>query len=210
MVVLSAMMLSACAAIPGSRLEAMFRNDTGAASISTEVVQNGNTVTISREEYEQYLKYAERIEQFSEMFTIMDAAEREFYQEPDTGKMVEYATRGLMAGLDDPYSFYYNPEEYEQMKEDDEGSYVGIGVMISGNYETNICTISRVFSGGPAEEAGVQRGDILYRVGDDLYVNSGNLGYGCRGDFSPRRGRDDIHHHKKRSACQSGFVQDGR
>ena len=40
---------------------------------------------------------------------------------------------------------------------------------------TGICTISRVFKGGPAEEAGVQRGDILYRVGEDLYVNSTNL-----------------------------------
>ena len=47
--------------------------------------------------------------------------------------------------------------------------------MISANMETQICTISRVFKGGPAEEAGVQRGDILYRVGEDLYVTANNL-----------------------------------
>ena len=54
--------------------------------------------------------------------------------------------------------------------EDDEGEYAGVGILISSNYLTGICTISRVFKGSPAEAAGVQRGDILYRVGEDLYV----------------------------------------
>ena len=109
------------------------------------------------------------------MFTIYDTAKDYFYQEPDTDLMVEYAIRGMMAGLDDPYSFYYNPKEYKEMMDDDEGKYVGIGVMIQANMEKQICTITRVFQGGPAEEAGVQRGDILYRVGEDLYVNPTNL-----------------------------------
>ena len=109
------------------------------------------------------------------MFTIYDAANESFYQEPDEDKMVEYAIRGLMTGLEDPYSFYYDPEEYAEMWEDDEGKYVGIGVMIQANAETQICTIVRVFKDGPAEKVGVQRGDILYRIGDDMYVNANNL-----------------------------------
>ena len=56
------------------------------------------------------------------------------------------------------------------MWEDDEGEYAGVGILISSNYATGICKISRVFKGSPAEAAGVQRGDILYRVGEDLYV----------------------------------------
>ena len=81
----------------------------------------------------------------------------------------------MMAGLDDPYSFYYTPEEYEQMRKEDEGIYVGIGVLIQSNPRTQVCTIIRVFEGGPAEAVGVQRGDILYRVGEDLYVNPSTL-----------------------------------
>ncbi len=176
-VILCVMMLSSCSVIPSNRLEAMFRNDsdsnvTGSGSINGA---NGDTVNISRAEYEKYLRDEEKIAQFSDMFTIMDDIMANYYQEPDTQKMIEYATRGLMAGLEDPYSFYYNPEEYSKMKEEDEGNYVGIGVMIQQNYETGICTIIRVFEDGPAEEAGVLRGDILYRVGEDLYVNSTNL-----------------------------------
>ena len=89
------------------------------------------------------------------MYSIFDAANEIFYQETDQDKMVEYAVRGLMSGLDDPYSFYYTPEEYEQMRKEDEGIYVGIGVLIQSNMETQVCTIIRVFKGGPAEEAGV-------------------------------------------------------
>ena len=166
------MVLSSCSVLSASRLEAMFRSDAESRVDSGESKQEtetrADTVTISREEYERY-------RQFSDMFTIMDAANKNFYQETDPEKMIEYATRGLMAGLDDPYSFYYNPKEYAEMWEDDEGNYVGIGVMIQSNMETQVCTIIRVFTGGPAEEAGVQRGDILYRVGEDLYVTASNL-----------------------------------
>ena len=166
------LVLSSCSLIPISSLESMF-NETGNSSINSgystgSAAKDSNVVIISKDEYEKYQK-------FSEMFTIYDTAKDYFYQEPDTDLMVEYAIRGMMAGLDDPYSFYYNPKEYKEMMDDDEGKYVGIGVMIQANMEKQICTITRVFQGGPAEEAGVQRGDILYRVGEDLYVNPTNL-----------------------------------
>ncbi len=166
------LVLSSCSLIPVSSLESMF-NETGNSSITSgystgSATKDSNVVIISKDEYEKYQK-------FSEMFTIYDTAKDYFYQEPDTDLMVEYAIRGMMAGLDDPYSFYYNPKEYKEMMDDDEGKYVGIGVMIQANMEKQICTITRVFQGGPAEEAGVQRGDILYKVGEDLYVNPTNL-----------------------------------
>ena len=130
--------------------------------------EESDTVTISRAEYEQYL-------QFSELVELLNGADLYFYQDIDRNRMIEYAAKGLMAGLDDPYSFYYNAEEFAKMWEDDEGNYTGIGVLISANYSTQQCTISRVFDGSPAEEVGVQRGDILYRVGEDLYVTAENL-----------------------------------
>lgn len=181
-VLLCAALLCSCTVIPASRLEAMFRTDretnisSGSGSEPQSTAAPGtepagsvsDTVTISREEYDKY-------RQFSEMFEIYDFAKNYFYQEPDTDKMTEYAIRGLMNGLDDPYSFYYNPKEYEELWEDDEGNYVGIGVLIQSNMDTQKCTIVRVFKGGPAEAAGVQRGDILYKVGDDLFVNANNL-----------------------------------
>lgn len=162
-------LLSGCMMGQGSTLEAMFgkpQNNESSAGINSG--SNGKTVTISQEEYD-------RLSKFSDLADLYDAAEYYFYKEPDGNKMMEYAAKGLLAGLEDPYTFYYNPEEFEQMWKDDEGKYVGIGVMILANNKTGICTISRVFKGSPAEEAGVMRGDILYRVGEDLFVTSENL-----------------------------------
>ncbi len=163
--------LSSCMMVSGSGLESMFGPKEKASQESPAAVAStgdGDTVTISRTEYE-------RLQRFSELADLYDAAHLFYYREPDDGKMIEYAAKGLMAGLDDPYSFYYSPEEFQQMWEDDEGNYTGIGVMILGDGKTNTCVITRVFKGSPAEEAGVRRGDILYRVEDDLYVTAENL-----------------------------------
>ncbi len=171
------LLLSSCMMMSGSGLEAMFGQKED-ASLKPEVpvqTDHGDTVTVSRAEYERYRNGYERLEKFSELADLYDIAETDFYWEPDTQKMIEYAAKGLMAGLDDPYSFYYSPEEFAELWEEDEGNYVGIGVMILGDGNANTCTITRVFKGSPAEEAGVQRGDILYRVEDDLYVTPENL-----------------------------------
>ena len=166
------LLLCSCSFMPSSKLDGMF-NENSHSSITggqsgKDQIAGPDTVVITREEYEQYQK-------FSEMFSIYNTAGEYFYQEPDYDRMVEYAIRGMMAGLDDPYSFYYTPEEYEQMRKEDEGIYVGIGVLIQSNPRTQVCTIIRVCEGGPAEAVGVQRGDILYRVGEDLYVNPSTL-----------------------------------
>lgn len=123
-----------------------------------------NTVTISQEEYDRLKKY-------SKMDEILQYIETWYWQEPDVDKLVETATRGLMAGLEDPYTFYYNEEEWKSMWEDDEGQYGGVGLELLGNAETNIVTITRVFRDTPAERAGVHKGDILVRV-EDIEVNA--------------------------------------
>ena len=105
----------------------------------------------------------------------MDAADIYFYKDADHEKMLEGASAGLLSGLGDPYSFYYSPEAWEKMWEDDKGEYAGIGILISSNYTTGLCTISRVFKNSPSEAAGVRRGDILYKVNDELYVTPETL-----------------------------------
>ena len=153
-----------CMFVPGSTLESMFGTgkDSTQGTIITPAV-SGDTVTVSREDYENY----QRLKKFSDLADIYDYTVQDFYQEPDTELMIEYAAQGMMAALDDPYSFYYSPEAFAQQQEDDEGKYVGIGVSI---LNAEPCVISRVFKGSPAEKAGVLRGDILYRVGEELYV----------------------------------------
>jgi carboxyl-terminal processing protease len=129
--------------------------------------EDSDTVTISRDEYE-------RLERYASLDDIAQIVEQYFYVDPDLDAMLEGAKRGLLAGLGDPYTFYYNPEEFSDMWADDEGKYAGVGIQISASYETMMCTISRVFSGSPALAAGLHKGDVLYKV-DDLDVDATTL-----------------------------------
>ena len=82
--------------------------------------------------------------------------------------------KGMMAGLGDVYTTYYTPDEYASFMESSNGSYSGIGAMLSQDYNTGIITVVKVFEGSPAADAGIQLDDILYKVkgeevtGEDL------------------------------------------
>lgn len=160
--VLTACLACGCAYLPLSDMTGML----GVTDAST-VTDNGETVTISKELYEKY-------QQFDKLLEMQEIAEYYFYEDFDTSDLVDGAAAGLLSGLGDPYTFYYTPEEYAEMWEDDEGEYAGVGIQISGNYLTGICTISRVFDNGPARAAGVHKGDVLYKV-EDLYVTATTL-----------------------------------
>lgn len=157
--------LGGCAYLPSVLLSDML---TGNTSDSAAVTTNDDdTVTISKEEYERY-------KQFDTLLELMELVDYGYYEEYDVQDMLDGAANGLLLGLGDPYTFYYTPEEYAELWEEDEGEYAGVGIQISTSYLTGLCTISRVFDNGPAREAGVQKGDILYMV-EDLYVNSSTI-----------------------------------
>ena len=95
--------------------------------------------------------------------------DRLFLYDADEEAMAEGIYKGFIAGLGDPYTVYYTAEEYKDMMESSDGEYVGIGVQISQSESTNLITVIRVFRGSGAEEAGMQAGDVLYKVdGEDI------------------------------------------
>lgn len=93
----------------------------------------------------------------------------QYYLFEEDAKSVEDGIyTGLLYGLEDPYSVYYNEESYQAMQEDTEGVYCGIGAMVSQNRSTGIITVSKVFKEAPSFEAGMLPGDIIYKVGDEF------------------------------------------
>lgn len=139
----------------------------GQAKMESSPSPSGDTVTVSKEEYD-------RLQRYKELDELLKTVEQYYYQEPNIDALVENAERGLLYGLEDPYSFYYSPEEYKELWEEDEGAYAGIGIQISANYETLRCTVTRVFKNSPAQAAGVHKGDVLQLV-NDLQVDAYNL-----------------------------------
>lgn len=109
---------------------------------------------------------------FGKVVTKMDLIEQivdqYFLYEEDAQNVEDFIYRGMLAGLDDPYSTYYTKEDFASMQESTNGTYTGIGAMLSQNRTTGLCTVVKVFENSPAMEAGMKPGDVLYKVEDNL------------------------------------------
>ncbi len=87
-----------------------------------------------------------------------------YYEDYDIEDIRGALYDGLMAGLEDPYSVYYTKEEYIDLMVSTSGTYYGIGAGLSQDIKTMVVTITKVYKGTPAEEAGLKNGDIVVSV----------------------------------------------
>lgn len=112
----------------------------------------------------------------SKLDTLQAIIEQEYLNEYTQEDLRDGLYKGLLEGLDDPYSVYYTEEEYQELSEDSEGVFEGIGAYLSQDPDTKVVTVTRPIPDSPAEKAGVKAGDILVEVdhenveGDDLSV----------------------------------------
>ena len=133
-----------------------------AATLPMFKSQESDTVTISREEYEEFQRY-------QKLEMLLQLAETYYYEDIDEDAMLENAAVGLMAGIGDIYSVYYTPEEMEKFNEETEGQYAGIGCQLLADPSDLLITVTRVFKGSPAEAAGIRAGDKIVYVNDEYY-----------------------------------------
>ena len=81
-------------------------------------------------------------------------------------QLYEKAARGLLAEIGDPYADLFSPEQLAAFsREALRNSYTGVGMQITLVRDT--ATVTRVFAGSPAAEAGVRPGDRVVRVGTE-------------------------------------------
>ena len=84
-------------------------------------------------------------------------------------EMLNSMYRGLLDGMEDPYTRFLDAETLAAFTERTEGAYSGIGVQVLVNpYDLSI-SVSTAFSGSPAQYAGMLPGDVFVRV-DDVNV----------------------------------------
>ena len=103
----------------------------------------------------------EVVEKIDEIYTYMNVY---YYGEIDKQEIYNAMYSGVLDSLGDPYSVYYTPEEYLELQVSTSGKYVGIGAGVSQNLTTMEVTITKVYRGTPAEEAGLKNGDMILSV----------------------------------------------
>jgi carboxyl-terminal processing protease len=103
-------------------------------------------------------------EHYRAFSAALSAIEASYIDKVEPDRLVYGAVRGMLGTLD-PHSSFFDPREYAQMRERQEGRYYGIGVSIQA-IDGDI-TAMLVFEGSPAYKRGIRRGDILARVGGE-------------------------------------------
>lgn len=101
---------------------------------------------------------------------VMEKVSRYYVDSIDNGKVVEEAIEHMLHELD-PHSSYLSKEEMEELSEQLEGEFEGIGV--SFNILQDTIYIIRAISGGPSEKVGIMAGDRIVRVKGENVAGTG-------------------------------------
>ena len=89
--------------------------------------------------------------------------------EVDEDKLQEGAIKGYFAGLEDPYTEYISKEDMKDYMEDTMGNFVGIGIYMAKDKESNKIMVLAPIKGSPAEKAGILPGDLILSVNGEKY-----------------------------------------
>lgn len=130
-------------------------------------VYQGDKVTISREDYQWLVST-------SKLAEVKKTIESQFALPYDESKLMDGAVKGLVAALGDPYSQYFDEEEYKEFMEHTTGKYAGVGLLVTVNPDDNLIEVVNAFKDGPAAKAGIKPGDKVVKV-DGQDVDGGSL-----------------------------------
>lgn len=103
---------------------------------------------------------------FSLFWTTWEKLQEKFVDKTklNAQNMFYGAVKGMVASLEDPYTFFLTPDENKAAKDDLGGTFEGIGAQL-GLKENRIVVIAPI-KNSPAQKAGVLPGDIIIKVDD--------------------------------------------
>jgi carboxyl-terminal processing protease len=94
---------------------------------------------------------------------VLGLLSKEYYRPVDTTALTNRGLTQVVASLKDPYSHYYDPSQYGSFQQLTDPHLSGIGVDVVGTRKG--VKILQVYSGTPAADAGLARGDQIVAVG---------------------------------------------
>ena len=133
----------------------------------------------------------------------------------DETKLEEGAIKGYIEGLDDPYTEYISKEDMDSYLDDTMGNFVGIGIYMIKNTKYDKIQVLSTIKGSPAEEAGIQSGDLIVSVdgieykADDMTAVSNKIKgeEGTKVTIELLRGSENIKYELTRSKVKVNQVE---
>ncbi len=100
---------------------------------------------------------------------LADLIEERFIGEADRTAMEDAAAVAMVKSLGDRWSYYIPADQYQAHVETMQNAYVGVGITITVTEDSEGFQVIKVNDGGPADEAGMEPGDIIIAIdGQDV------------------------------------------
>jgi len=113
---------------------------------------------INRETYQN-------LELFSNVLVLL---QQHYVDEVDTERIITGAINGMLNSLD-PHSSYMSAEDFQELQEETQGSFHGIGIEIT--VKDNVLTVVAPIEGTPAAQQGIAAGDQIIRINGAVTKN---------------------------------------
>jgi carboxyl-terminal processing protease len=92
----------------------------------------------------------------------LDQVQDDYYRKIPRSKLVDQSITGLVTGLDDRFSHYYDPAANRRMQQLAQEHFAGVGMRVLG-VKRGLAVVG-IFKGSPAQKAGIGVGDFIVGV----------------------------------------------
>ncbi len=97
---------------------------------------------------------------------IYEKLDKNFMGQIDIYAQIDGALAGIASATDDVYTRYLDDDEYNELLTSGTETFSGIGVRLTYNKDYQAIEIVGIMPDSPAQEAGLQKGDYIIKVGD--------------------------------------------
>jgi carboxyl-terminal processing protease len=92
----------------------------------------------------------------------VDIIGRDYYRGVDRGQLLDKSLGAAVDSLDDQFSNYFSPKDYEDFQEVTQGQFSGVGMTVE-EMKAGL-RVMTVYDGSPADKGGLKPGDVVTRV----------------------------------------------
>lgn len=104
-----------------------------------------------------------QLDSSSKIAYMKNYIDENYLNEVTSEELTDGQLKGLFEGLEDPYSVYMNKEEFSDFMDQTEGSYGGVGIIVTPGEDGFITVVSPI-EDTPGEKAGIKPGDKIIKV----------------------------------------------
>lgn len=109
---------------------------------------------------------AKNLDVFNALYKNLDMV---YVDTLDANEVIGYGIKAMLNSLD-PYTEYYPQSEVQELRQMITGKYAGIGALIRENLKEGCCMIDQPYKGMPAQELGLQKGDLILSIDDSTMM----------------------------------------